>query len=389
MRRRPDRADRRDAASRLPDGAGRARAAAAAGGAGSFACSSCSCAATTCRAAASSPAWSWPIASSCSTWSRGTRWVEVAPAHPPARWIARRAADRRGHRGRRWLALGYPFLTTHTRAPRPAAARRGAPAERAAVRPRRVRAGGRRDAADADRASPTSRCAPRIADAAGSRHRRAGWRLMEIVFSLAIGVLAGSGVWLLLRPRTFQVHHRPVAALLRRQPVHLQHGPPGDGRSRRSSRRGVRGRPAHYTDPMPQALVLTAIVIGFATTALFLVVLLASRGLTGTDHVDGQGARQRDALAAAPASSLPIVLPLVAGALMLLLRRATARGRRHDRASPRRSRWPAVAAIALLLARTRRRTLAAGRRRLPARQLAGAVRHRAGGRPAVGDDARC
>ena len=32
----------------------------------------------------------------------------------------------------------------------------------------------------------------------------------------------------------------------------------------------------HYTDPMPQALVLTAIVISFATTALFLVVLLAS-----------------------------------------------------------------------------------------------------------------
>ena len=41
-------------------------------------------------------------------------------------------------------------------------------------------------------------------------------------------------------------------------------------------------------DPLPQALVLTAIVIGFATTALFLVVLLAARGLTGTDHVDGR-----------------------------------------------------------------------------------------------------
>ena len=40
-------------------------------------------------------------------------------------------------------------------------------------------------------------------------------------------------------------------------------------------------------NPLPQALVLTAIVIGFATTALFLVVLLASRGLSGTDHVDG------------------------------------------------------------------------------------------------------
>ena len=33
--------------------------------------------------------------------------------------------------------------------------------------------------------------------------------------------------------------------------------------------------------------MLTAIVISFAMTALLLVVLLASRGLTGTDHVDG------------------------------------------------------------------------------------------------------
>ena len=44
----------------------------------------------------------------------------------------------------------------------------------------------------------------------------------------------------------------------------------------------------NYTDPMPQALVLTAIVIGFATTALFLVLLLAARGLSDTDHVDGE-----------------------------------------------------------------------------------------------------
>ena len=43
-----------------------------------------------------------------------------------------------------------------------------------------------------------------------------------------------------------------------------------------------------HADPLPQALVLTAIVISFALTALFLVVLLAARGLTGTDHVDGQ-----------------------------------------------------------------------------------------------------
>ena len=51
------------------------------------------------------------------------------------------------------------------------------------------------------------------------------------------------------------------------------------------------GQPAdlhNYADPLPQALVLTAIVIGFATTALFLVVLLAARGLSRTDHVDGE-----------------------------------------------------------------------------------------------------
>ena len=58
--------------------------------------------------------------------------------------------------------------------------------------------------------------------------------------------------------------------------------------------------PAAYADPVPQALVLTAIVIGFATTALFLVVLLASRGLTGTDHVDGREPRPSDARARAP-----------------------------------------------------------------------------------------
>ena len=45
----------------------------------------------------------------------------------------------------------------------------------------------------------------------------------------------------------------------------------------------------YFANPLPQALILTAIVIGFATTALFLVVLLASRGLTGNDHVDGNG----------------------------------------------------------------------------------------------------
>ena len=45
--------------------------------------------------------------------------------------------------------------------------------------------------------------------------------------------------------------------------------------------------PAEAADALPQAFVLTAIVINFAMTALLLVVLLASRGATGSDHVDG------------------------------------------------------------------------------------------------------
>lgn len=110
---------------------------------------------------------------------------------------------------------------------------------------------------------------------------------MEIVFALAVGVLTGSGIWLLLRPRTFQVI---IGLTLLSYAVNLFIF--GMGRLKVGQApvidlaTGV--DPSMYTDPVPQALVLTAIVIGFATTALFLVVLLASRGLTGTDHVDGQ-----------------------------------------------------------------------------------------------------
>lgn len=110
---------------------------------------------------------------------------------------------------------------------------------------------------------------------------------MEVVISLAIGVMTGAGVWLLLRPRTFQVLMGlsllsyatnlfifSVGSLsIDKEPI-VKPGLPADL--------------ASYADPLPQSLVLTAIVIGFATTALFLVVLLALRGLSGGDHVDGQ-----------------------------------------------------------------------------------------------------
>lgn len=110
---------------------------------------------------------------------------------------------------------------------------------------------------------------------------------MELTLSIAIGVLTGSGVWLLLRPRTYQVI---IGLALLSYAVNLFIF--SMGRLRVGAAPILDGsaavNPADYADPVPQALVLTAIVIGFATTALFLVVLLASRGLTGSDHVDGR-----------------------------------------------------------------------------------------------------
>jgi len=110
---------------------------------------------------------------------------------------------------------------------------------------------------------------------------------MELTLALAIGVLAGSGGYLVLRPRTFQVI---VGLSLISYAVNLFIL--SMGRLRMDAApilSGADANPADYADPVPQALVLTAIVIGFAMTALFLVVLLVARGLTGNDHVDGKG----------------------------------------------------------------------------------------------------
>ena len=111
---------------------------------------------------------------------------------------------------------------------------------------------------------------------------------MEIVYALAIGILAGSGVWLVLRPRTFQVllgmtllSYATNLFIFGMGRLALHKAPIIDPSTNAVSA-------SLYADPVPQALVLTAIVIGFATTALLLVVLLVLRGLTGTDHVDGR-----------------------------------------------------------------------------------------------------
>jgi multicomponent K+:H+ antiporter subunit C len=110
---------------------------------------------------------------------------------------------------------------------------------------------------------------------------------MEAVISLAIGVLFGSGIWLILRPRSFQVL---AGLMLMSYAVNLFIFAMGRLSVDRPplTPAGTIPDPAALAVPLPQALVLTAIVIGFATTALYLVVMIGSRGLTGTDHVDGE-----------------------------------------------------------------------------------------------------
>jgi len=113
---------------------------------------------------------------------------------------------------------------------------------------------------------------------------------MELILALAIGILAASGIWLILRPRTFQVI---IGLSLISYAVNLFIFAMSRPRTNAAAiiGKGADINPANYVDPLPQSLVLTAIVIGFATTALFLVLLLVSRGLTGSDHVDGREPR--------------------------------------------------------------------------------------------------
>jgi multicomponent K+:H+ antiporter subunit C len=114
---------------------------------------------------------------------------------------------------------------------------------------------------------------------------------MEVVIAIAVGVLAAAGVWLVLRPRTFQVL---IGLSLLSYATNLFIFSVGSLSTAREPivRPGLAPDLVNYTDPLPQSLVLTAIVIGFATSALFLVVLLALRGLTGSDHVDAREERE-------------------------------------------------------------------------------------------------
>lgn len=106
---------------------------------------------------------------------------------------------------------------------------------------------------------------------------------MELLFALVIGTLTASGVYLLLRARTFPV---VMGITLLSYGVNLFLFATG---RLATGQQPVIGTATNYTDPLPQALVLTAIVIGFAMTAFLVVLSLRSLADNGDDHVNGQG----------------------------------------------------------------------------------------------------
>ncbi|MDR5866602.1 Na+/H+ antiporter subunit C [Halomonas koreensis] len=111
---------------------------------------------------------------------------------------------------------------------------------------------------------------------------------MESLYAITTGVLSACGLYLTLRGRTFPV---VVGLTLLSYAVNLflfsMGGLTTDGAAIVDGKDG-------YADPLPQALVLTAIVIGFAMTAFAVILSMRARGDMGNDHVDGRSEEREE-----------------------------------------------------------------------------------------------
>jgi multicomponent K+:H+ antiporter subunit C len=108
---------------------------------------------------------------------------------------------------------------------------------------------------------------------------------MEIALASAIGILTAAGIYLLLRARSFDVILGLTLLSYATNLLIFSGGRLSVGRAP-VLRDGVPATLEHYIDPLPQALVLTAIVIAFAMTAVTIVVAMRSRSDNHSDHVD-------------------------------------------------------------------------------------------------------
>lgn len=103
---------------------------------------------------------------------------------------------------------------------------------------------------------------------------------LEFLVATGIGAVTASGIYLVLRGRTWPV---VIGLSLLGYAVNLFIFAMGRLWQDAAPILTATGRVA---DPLPQALVLTAIVIGFATTGFVIELALRSRHESGTDHVD-------------------------------------------------------------------------------------------------------
>ncbi|MBX3617387.1 Na+/H+ antiporter subunit C [Nitrosomonas sp.] len=106
---------------------------------------------------------------------------------------------------------------------------------------------------------------------------------MEALVSILIGTLTGCGVYLILRNRTF-----PVVLGLTFLSYAVNLFLLVMGRLTIGKPPIIMEHMTEYADPLPQALVLTAIVISFAMTAFVIVLSLKAYLEMGNDHVDGK-----------------------------------------------------------------------------------------------------
>ena len=104
---------------------------------------------------------------------------------------------------------------------------------------------------------------------------------LEFLLASGIGVVTACGVYLLLRGRSF-----PVVLGLTLVSYAVNVFIFMMGRLWKDAHPILVGSEP-IADPLPQALVLTAIVIGFATTGFVIEVALRSRHENGSDHIDG------------------------------------------------------------------------------------------------------
>jgi multicomponent K+:H+ antiporter subunit C len=108
---------------------------------------------------------------------------------------------------------------------------------------------------------------------------------MSLLLAIGIGTLTAAGIWLLLRARTFEA---VLGLTLLSYAVNLFIFVMGRWKAGAPPIvQGAGTTLADSADPLPQALVLTAIVISFAMTALLLGLALRAHAATGSDHVDG------------------------------------------------------------------------------------------------------